>query len=183
MKRILIVLSIVIVVLGAIFSFLYFGGSSLVLSVVGQGDSALVPGAGLIGKRLPQFNLSNLAGKQVRSADLVGTPLVIMFWSTWNTQSADEIHILDQYLSSQKSLVRVVAINSQEDSSVVSTFMHRGGYRVETLLDTRGLASENYAIKGMPAFYFIDRTGVIREVHSGVLSQDALMNMIEKILP
>jgi peroxiredoxin len=186
MKRTLIVLGILIITLGAIFSLIYFGGASLVLNVAGQNASdTSVSGAGLLGKRLPYFDLPELAGERVRSTDFADTPLVLVFWSTWNAQSADQMHILDQYLgeqSSQNRLVKIVAIDSQEERSVVSSFMNRGGYQVPTLLDAQGIASEQYGIKGLPAFFFVDRAGIVREALAGTMSRQALMNKIEKIV-
>jgi cytochrome oxidase Cu insertion factor (SCO1/SenC/PrrC family) len=182
----LIVLVASIAVIIALFFVLYVSGASLVPSLAGQG-TAMTPasGTGLVGNRLPYFDLPNLTGDHVRSTDFTDTPLVIVFWSTWNAQSADEMHVLDQYLTDQSShnqLVKIVAIDSQEDKSVVSSFMSRGGYQVPTLLDARGITTETYDIKSLPAFYFVDRTGTVREVYAGAMSQATLMNKIENIL-
>ena len=175
-----------IAVIVTLFFVVYLGGGALVLDVTGENTTvAPISGVGLLNNRLPYFDLPTLAGDRVRSGDFTDTPLVIVFWSTWNTQAADEIHILDQYLAdttSQNRLVKVVAIDSQEEKSVVSSFMRRGGYQVQTLLDAEGITSEHYSIKSVPTFFFVDRAGVIREVYSGVLSQRVLMNKIEKIL-
>ncbi len=182
----IVILCTCIAVLVVLFFVLYLSGSSLVLSVAGQKTSDVsVSGAGLLNNQLPYFDLPTLAEDRVQSTDFTDMPLVIVFWSTWNTQAADEMHIIDQYLTdrtSQHTLVKIVAIDSQEEKSVVSSFMVRGGYQVQTLLDTQGIAGERYALKSVPAFYFIDRTGVIREIYSGMLSESALMNKIENIL-
>lgn len=187
MKNALIVLGILIAVLGAIFSFIYLDGASLVLGVAGQNvtTDTTASGTGLLDNRLPYFDLPDLAGDRVRSTDFADTPLVIVFWSTWNTEAADEMHILDQYLAAQVvqgDLARIVAINSQEERSIVSSFMSRGGYRVQILLDTQGLAGERYALKSVPTFYFADRAGVIREIYAGMLGQSTLAQKIENIL-
>lgn len=185
MKRIhFIILCAGIVATSILFVFLYFSGSSLVLLVAGEPNTSAPSGAGILGNRLPYFDLPTLSGNHIRSADFTDTPLVIMFWATWNAQSADELHILDQALANKSSqnVVKVVAIDSQEEKSLVSSFIHRGGYQVPTLLDTQGLTSERYGLKSLPTFYFVDRTGVVREIHSGMLNQSALMNTIEKIV-
>lgn len=186
MKRALIVIGILGAFIGAIFSFVYLGGASLLLGVTGQNVSDMPSfGDGFIGNRLPYFDLPDLVGNRVRSTDFADTPLIIVFWATWNTEAADEMHILDQYLAdrtAQSDLVKIIAVNSQEERSIVSSFMNRGGYRVPTLLDAQGVASERYGIKSVPTFYFADRAGVIREIYTGMLSQPALMNKLENIL-
>ena len=138
----------------------------------------------LIGKQAPFFDLPTIAGDHVRISDFIETPLVVVFWSTWNTAAADQIHILDQYLSRQgtQSLVKIIAIDSQEDRSVVSSFMARGGYSVPTLVDTSGSVSEAYHIKSLPTMYFIARDGTIRDAYVGILSEKTLSDKIEQIL-
>lgn len=182
----IVTLLIGIAVLAALFGVVYLGGSALVLDVAGQNAAeAPASGVGLLNNQLPYFDLPNLAGNRVRSSDFTDTPLIIVFWSTWNTQSADQIHILDQYLGDQSSrswLIKIVAIDSQEEKSVVSSFMKRGGYQVQMLLDTQGITSGQYALKSVPTFFFVDRTGVIREIYSGMLNQSTLMSKIEVIL-
>lgn len=169
-----------------LFFMLSVSGSSLVLDVAGQtGSDTPISGAGLLGNRLPYFDLPNLAGDHVKSTDFTDTPLIVVFWSTWNAEAADQMHILDQYLvdvTAQSRLVKVVAIDSQEERSVVASFMKRGGYEVQTLLDTQGRTSETYSIKSVPTFYFVDRTGIVREIHVGIMSQATLMNTVEKIV-
>jgi hypothetical protein len=182
----LVILVASISVLVALFFILYLGGASFVPSIAGQKTSDIpVSGEGLLNNQLPYFDLPNLVGDRVRSADFIHQPLVIMFWSTWNTQAADEVHILDQYLTNQppqSQVVKIVAIDSQEEKSTVSSFMFRGGYQVQTLLDTQGIAGERYALKSVPTFYFVDSAGVIREIYSGMLNELTLMNKIENIL-
>lgn len=181
----LIVLLASIAVLALLFFGLYFSGSSLVLDVAGENAAPSSSGTGVLHNRLPYFDLPTLAGDRVRSSDFTDTPLVLVFWATWNSDATDQIHILDQYLAThapQDSLVKIVAIDSQEERSIVSSFMTRGGYQVETLLDAQGRTSTAYSVKSVPTFFFVDRTGVVQEISSGVMGESLLMNKIESIL-
>lgn len=154
--------------------------------LVGQQETPSgVSSTALLNGRLPYFDLSDLAGSRVRSSDFTDTPLVIMFWSTWNAPAADEMHILDRYLaggSAQSSLVQIISVNTQEERSIVSSFVERGRYKVRTLLDAQGIIGNRYELQSVPTFYFVDRTGIIREIYVGALSQSMLINKIEKIL-
>lgn len=182
----IVTLLIGIAVLAALFGVVYLGGSALVLDVAGESAAdASASGVGLLNNRLPYFDLPTLVGDRVRSSDFIDDPLIIVFWATWNMQAADQIYILDQYLADQESpsqFVKIVAIDSQEEKSIVSSFIKRGGYQVQTLLDTQGITSGQYALKSVPTFFFVDRTGVIREIYSGIMSQSTLMSKIEGIL-
>jgi hypothetical protein len=139
----------------------------------------------LLGERAPYFDLPNLVGDHVAVSAFVDKPLLVVFWASWNEQSTDALHIIDEYLAAEPrvaSLVSVVAINSQEEKSLVSTYMRRGGYRVPVLLDALGKTSEEYEVKSLPVYYFIDHTGVVREIYAGVLSQKMLGDKIEQLL-
>lgn len=183
----LLTLFVSVAVFGTLFGTLYFVGKAFVPNLAGQQEAApAVPDAALLNGRLPYFDLPGFVGDRARSSDFTDTPLVIMFWSTWNTPAADEMHILDRYLAGgtvQSSLVKIIAINTQEERSVASSFLERGRYTVQTLLDAQGIVGERYEVKSLPTFYFVDRTGVIREIYVGALSQTMLINKIEKILP
>ena len=138
----------------------------------------------LIAEQAPFFDLPDIMGNHARISDFIETPLVVVFWSTWNDAAADQIHILDQYLSRQgtQSLVKIIAIDSQEERSVVSSFMSRGGYNVPTLIDISGSVSEAYHIKSLPTTYFIGRDGTIRDAYTGVLSESMLINKLDQIV-
>lgn len=138
-----------------------------------------------INQPLPFFELKDLEGNWHKSSDLIGMPAVIIFWTTWNQVSADQIKILDDYLRkdlNRQDLFKIAAINSQEDKSVVNNFIKRGGYQVRVLLDDSGAVGELYGARNLPATYFIDKDGMIRDVYIGILSERALLEKAEAIL-
>lgn len=182
-KLLLITAAGIVLLFGAVL----WGGSYFLPSVAVDSQAAgQQPAAGqnLVGSRAPYFDLPNLAGDHVNLGAYADKPLVILFWATWSQESTDQLHILDEYQASvpESKLVSLLAINSQEERNVASSFMHRGGYQIPVLLDTLGKAGESYHASALPVFYFIDRTGTVEEVYAGALSQKALGDKIEKIL-
>ena len=148
-------------------------------------DGAGGGGTALIGKRLPVFDLPLALGGRLRSSDLVGTPAVIVFWATWNSASADQVKILDDYLANnpeQSRLIHVVAVDSQEDPSVTSSFVRRGGYVVPIPLDAYGTISTAYGVKSLPIAYFVTREGVVQSLYTGVMSERVLVEKVDSLL-
>ncbi len=144
-------------------------------------------GKAILGKDIPYFNLSSISGGRVRSSELVGTAMVFTFWSTWNTESVDQIKIIDDYLSknisSQKqSLVKIIAINSQESAGVVSNFIRRGGYNLTVLVDPNGETSNTYGIQTLPTTFFINPDGSIAEIFVGTMNETMFGDKIDKII-
>jgi len=139
----------------------------------------------LLYAKAPEFNLPRVEGGRTSLSQSFGVPTILIFWSTWNKASADEIHILDEYIRHQKpqtSLVSMLAINSQEDQSIVSSFMKRGGYDVPVLLDKTGEISQTYNVHDFPTFYFVSRKGLVKEIVSGEMNESLLMEKVDSLL-
>ncbi len=144
-----------------------------------------LPGESLLNKRAPAFNLQSTLGGRSRLSDYYGAPLVVFFWATWNEASSNELRIFDDYLKNnpeQASLIRLVAINSQEDASIAESFVKRGKYSIETLLDVYGEVSSAYSVKSLPSIFFISHEGEIVEIHSGTLSEASFVDKVDRLL-
>jgi peroxiredoxin len=152
---------------------------------LGSEAKKALPGENLLGKRAPEFNLPNVLGSRTTLSQFFGIPTILVFWATWNKESADEIQIVDRYMINQKeqsSLVNIVSINSQEDRSIASSFIKRGGYSLVSALDTFEEVSNSYNIKTLPTIYFISRSGVVKEVHTGLLSENTFVEKVDSLL-
>ena len=172
---------------GLIFAAVHFGGGAFVSDIAGSESAEIQPAVelgDLLDQEAPYFDLPNISGQHIRLSDFNGEPLVLVFWSTWNNEAADQIQILDNYLAKQtgEDLVKIVAIDSQEDKSVVASFIRRGGYQIPTLVDAQGATSEEYHIKSLPTTFFIARDGVVRAAYTGVMSERMLVEKIEQIV-
>ncbi len=184
-KNILIVLSILTIV----FVLIYTATKSILPDLLGTAvintDTNNVEDEKLLYKNIPSFSLLNLSGDRVGSEDFANTPLVLVFWSTWNKVSADQIKIFDDYLlnnGNQSSLVKILAINNLEEIGVVKSFIKRGEYSVSVALDITGDVSNNYNIRSLPTTYFIDREGIVNEIYTGILNEEAIVDKVENLL-
>ena len=136
-----------------------------------------------LNREAPFFELADLNGNAVKLSDFSGGPVVVTFWATWNAQSADQIKIFDDYLIKNKNpLFKIITINNQEDKSIVSSFIKRGGYKLAVLLDEKGATGELYKARNLPVSYFLDKNGVIKDIFVGVLNERALVDKSEKII-
>lgn len=172
-----------------VFAVVRMSGEGAVLSLLGEETHIDIPvseNSKLIGTRAPYFDLPDVSGNHVRSSEYTGAPLVIVFWATWDQNAADQMKILDDYLALDDIKIQVslevIAISSQEERSIVASYMRRGGYRVKTLVDAQGIVSHEYDITSLPVFYFVDADGIVRDVHRGLLSTAMIVEKVEGIL-
>lgn len=134
-------------------------------------------------KPAPTFELLELYGGKAKLSEFLGSPVVLTFWTTWNSISTDQIKILDDYLAkNSENLFKIVTINNQEDRSTVFNFIERGGYKIRILLDQSGIVGESYNIRTLPTTYFLDKDGVIKDIFIGVLNERMLVDKIERTL-
>lgn len=176
----------VLFAIGGIFLAARFGGGQVLTGLAGIDTPSETPDAvsDLIGKKAPYFDLANTHGDHVNFTQVVGTPLVLVFWATWESRAADQIPIIESYVAQlpEKDVVRIIPISSQEDRSIVTSFIRRGGYVSDSLIDEQGSVSADYGIRGLPTVVCIDRDGIVRDVHTGLLSAQALGEKVETIM-
>jgi peroxiredoxin len=135
------------------------------------------------GTPAPNFILSNMTNGKVSNLNFRGSPLVILFWTTWNQLSVDQLDLIDKYLAKfPDTKLKVLAINSQEDKNLVSSFIKRGGYKIPIALDGNGGVTESYGAHNLPAIYFIDKGGVINSSSVGHLDEEGFIRKLDVIL-
>jgi len=172
MRLVILITLFVGLIFGGI-ALLRFGARSLFPEVIQEIENPLYEAPPVVqeGLKAPSFALKNAQGEVVKSEDFLGRPLVLVFWTTWNTYAADELIILDAYLASNPAPpFALLAINSQEDRGAVANFIQRSGITLPVLLDETGQVGEQYALRVVPTTYFIDAEGIVRETVVGALS-------------
>lgn len=147
-----------------------------------------------VGERAPYFELPDLDGKIVKISDFLDMPLVLVFWSTWNTAATDQLRILDEFLAENKfqqgsdpcdtgiGSLCIIAIASQEDRSTVQNFISRGGYKISVVLDETGAVGEAYGIRNLPLTLFVNKDGIIQDAVMGVMGGNEILNRAENII-
>ena len=131
----------------------------------------------------PDFKLLNIEGEEIKLSDYQNKIIVLAFWTTWNPATQDELVILESYYQEIKDKEDIVllTVNNLEDKSVVSNFIRRGKYVLPVLLDKDGEVGELYGISILPATFFINQEGKVKEMYVGVLNKEEVENKVEKL--
>ncbi len=143
--------------------------------------------AGKKGRAAPDFLLEQLDGLPLRLSDLQGRPVLVNFWATWCSPCRKEMPLLIKaYEENQAQGLVVVGVNLQEGDELVQGFVDEFGIEFPIVMDRTGQVAETWRVGGplggLPASYFIDRQGVIREVFFGQMSEDDLNERLAAIL-
>jgi len=133
-------------------------------------------GSQLIGKPAPSFNLLDTNGKAVHTTDLLGRPTVLTLGSTWSPSTEEQLATLSQ-LQANKS-INVVPVAIQEDAAKVQAYTTIAGLNLNWVVDPDSSLSSSYDIQSLPAHYFLDRKGTVKQVVTGVLAKQQIMSIL-----
>lgn len=140
-------------------------------------------GNALVGKDAPDFELKDLAGGEVKLADLKGSVVLLDFWATWcgpcvaSMPHLDAIHkdLKDQGLKS-------FAVNLREAEAEVKKFVEKTSLGLPVLFDKDGKVAKSYGVRGIPQTVVIGKDGKVRKVVVGSGTHDQVRKAIEEAL-
>ena len=122
--------------------------------------------AGEIGSRLPDFNVEDLQGRKIMSADLHGKVVLIDFWATWCQPCKQEMpgyqKLLDRY-GSQGFVVVGFKFDTMMDTQDPVKFAKRIGVSYPLAVATNDLKQRFGGIQGLPTTMLYDRQGMLRK--------------------
>ena len=133
-------------------------------------DPSAMPSA-LIDKGFPEFSLPRLDDETevTTKADLLGEITLVNIWATWCVSCKIEHPYLNKLA---KSGVRIVGVNYKDDSVAARQWLTELGnpYRWN-IVDQHGNLGIDLGVFGAPETYVVDKEGVIRYKHVGVVDQ------------
>lgn len=154
------------------------GATSVILT--GEATGA----APAVGSLAPDFQAATIDGRTVRLSDLRGRPVWLTFGASWcqpcRSENAD---IQAAYERWKDEGVVVLAVFISEDATAVTDYAGRVGLTYLQVADPDTRIASAYRILGIPSHYFIDRTGVLRQLKIGTLDpavMDAALGDIER---
>jgi peroxiredoxin len=139
-----------------------------------------------IGLEAPGFDLERLDGGRAELDGLRGRPVIINFWASWCAPCRVELpDLISAWRKHGPQGLQILAVNltDQERRKDVTKFVTELGMPFPVLLDSRGKVRQLYALVSLPTTVFLDSAGIVRSVQSGPLTQNALAQGLEAILP
>jgi cytochrome c biogenesis protein CcmG/thiol:disulfide interchange protein DsbE len=145
-----------------------------------QLDPKALPSA-LIDRPLPEFSLPVLGNDQlVTRREVVGEVALFNVWATWCISCRVEHPYLGQ-LASQG--VPIYGINYKDDDADAIKWLQQLGdpYRL-SIVDAEGSLGLDLGVYGAPETYVVDREGIIRYRHVGVIDERVWSEILEPIV-
>ena len=136
-------------------------------------DPTYLPASPSVGKLAPDFTWTGTDGRPVRLSGYRGQVVLINFWATWCPPCKAEMPEIEAYWKENRDKgVMILAVNvGDEDETTIRSFMQKNKLTFQALNDTSGQVASAYRIGGIPASYFVDPQGVIRDTVVGGMTK------------
>lgn len=125
-----------------------------------------------VGCLAPDFELTDLNGREVRLSDFQGRPVLLNFWTYCSACKAELPYIQSVYDDCQSMIPNLVvlAVNVSQPADQVKEFVSYYGFTFEFLLDSWATTASDYYVHKIPTTFFIDKNGIIQDLNVGGFS-------------
>jgi peroxiredoxin len=135
-----------------------------------------------IGEAAPAFTGVTADGEELSTSSMKGKPIWLVFGATWCANCRAEAPDVGTVATAYSGRVTVVSIYVGESTSTVQDYVGRLGLDYPQVPDPNSRIAAAYGVVGVPAHYFIDSTGVVRNIKVGVISPSEATADIDAML-
>ena len=144
----------------------------------GQGSGAHAA----VGDPAPALAGTTLDGAPFDLAGLAGKPVLINFWGPSCVPCRDEFPLLEAKLAQHAADgLTVVGVLTDDPPEPARDFVSQYGATWPTVVDPDKTVKSAYRVIARPQSYFVDRTGVIRSIQVGELTDADFERQYAKI--
>ena len=137
----------------------------------------------LIDSSFPDFNLGSLSDESrlLTKQDIIKLPALINVWATWCIACRVEHPFLMKL--KEESILTIYGLNYKDNKLKALDLLERDGNPFEfSIYDFEGRLAIDLGVYGAPETFFIDKNGLIRERHVGVVDEKVWEEKFSKYL-
>jgi len=137
----------------------------------------------LVGDPAPDFSLTGLDGAKHQLTDYKGRVTFVNFWATWCGPCQVELPTLEKFVAQQGDKgAMVLAVNAGETTDQINTYFKQNDISgLNVLLDSNIEVYTAYGINALPTTFIVDKEGVIRYRHFGMLREEDIKGYMDKL--
>ena len=137
----------------------------------------------LIDSSFPEFKLGSLSDESriLTKQDIIKLPALINVWATWCIACRVEHPFLMKL--KEESRLTIYGLNYKDNKIKALDLLERDGDPFEfSIYDFEGRLAIDLGVYGAPETFFIDKNGLIRERHVGVIDEKVWEDKFSKYL-
>ena len=136
----------------------------------------------------PQFrtaeNISSRVGSRITpncSSFPRAKPVVVTFGASWCEPCREEYPLLVDALADRNDSFDIVAVKEQDLDTAMRSLMRETGATWPVADDDSGAIARKYGIKGLPATFFIRKSGVLASCGFGITDRSELNRHLDAL--
>ena len=137
----------------------------------------------LIDSSFPEFKLGSLSDESrvLTKQDIIKLPALINVWATWCIACRVDHPFLMKL--KEESRLTIYGLNYKDNKLKALDLLERDGNPFEfSIYDFEGRLAIDLGVYGAPETFFIDKNGLIRERHVGVIDEKVWEDKFSKYL-
>ena len=132
---------------------------------------------------LPPATLEGFAGGEpVDLTSFRGKPLIVNFWAAWCAPCVEEMPDFQQTATELEGEVAFLGVDVQDAPPNAEKFVQRLGVDYPLAIDPQREFHREVNNFGMPTTLFVDPDGIVRYRHTGPLSREELLELLDEYL-
>lgn len=135
-----------------------------------------------VGKALPEFKLAQLQNPELSfSSEQIRNQVVLLnVWASWCAACTEEQVFL---LQLARQGVVIYGLNYKDQSADALQWLKQWGNPYQVIMEDKdGKVSIDLGVYGAPETFVIDKKGIIRYRHAGVMNQELWHNEIQPLM-
>lgn len=134
-------------------------------------------------REAPDFSLPSLHDEDetISLAAYRGQPVVLNFWASWCAPCRKELPAFQKVSEATEGEVAFLGVDHQDGRNGALRMLEETGVEYPSVFDPGGQLAERYGLFGMPSTVFISADGRILETRTGELTEDQLVERIERL--
>ena len=127
-----------------------------------------------LGSPAQDFTAATVDGEKVSLSSYKGRAVWLTFGATWCAACVAEAPDIQAASVKFKDRAVVLAIFIREDPATVRDYANRVGLTYPNVADPDTRIASAYRVYGIPAHFFIDKSGILRAIKTGGLSPEQM---------
>jgi cytochrome c biogenesis protein CcmG, thiol:disulfide interchange protein DsbE len=137
-----------------------------------------------VGSPAPPISGTTLDGRTFDLASLAGRPVIVNFWGPSCVPCRDEFPLfVDKLAAHRADGLAIVGVLTDDPPEPARHFVAQYAATWPTVEDPGKLLKAAYRVVGRPQSYFIDRSGIVRSIQTGYLTDADFERQYARIAP
>lgn len=148
-----------------------------------------IPASRWINQPLPDVQIMTQEGQGVSLSEFKGKPMVLMDWASWCQHCQKSMPIMSKLYQTYHDDITFIFLNAtgsaqgKETRDRAANYRQQLPYEIPIYYDQQTAAANQLQVTAVPAYFFLDKKGVVKHVTTADMTENDLESQILNLLP